>query len=46
MNGRMKYTVPNVFLGLTGKVNGQLYIVIHGKEGIVTEVQFSFTIYS
>lgn len=44
MNGRMKYTIPNAFLGLTGKVNGQLYIAVHGKEDIVTEVEFSFTI--
>ncbi|QDR64974.1 DUF2479 domain-containing protein [Mammaliicoccus sciuri] len=44
MNGRMKYTIPNAFLGLTGKVNGQLYIAVHGKEDIVTEVEFNFTI--
>ncbi|PTK16708.1 hypothetical protein BUZ90_02640 [Mammaliicoccus sciuri] len=44
MNGRMKYTIPNAFLGLTGKVNGQLYIAVHGKKDIVTEVEFSFTI--
>lgn len=44
MNGRMKYTIPNAFLGLKGKVNGQLYIAVHGKEDIVTEVEFSFTI--
>lgn len=44
MNGRLKYTIPNEFLGLTGKVNGQLYISVHGKEDIVTEVEFSFKI--
>ena len=44
MNGRLKYTIPNEFLGLTGKVNGQLYIAVHGKEDIVTEVEFSFKI--
>ena len=44
MNGRLKYTIPNEFLGLTGKVNGQLYIAVHGKEDIVTEVDFSFNI--
>ncbi|MCC2090309.1 BppU family phage baseplate upper protein [Mammaliicoccus sciuri] len=44
MNGRMKYTIPNAFLGLTGNVNGQLFIAVHGKEDIVTEVEFSFKI--
>lgn len=44
MNGRMKYTIPNVFLGLTGNVKGQLFIAVHGKEDIVTEVEFSFKI--
>ena len=44
MNGRLKYTIPNEFLGLTGKVNGQLYIAVHGKEDIVTELEFSFKI--
>ncbi|WP_301420022.1 BppU family phage baseplate upper protein [Mammaliicoccus lentus] len=44
MNGRLKFTIPNEFLGLTGKVNGQLYIAVHGKEDIVTEVEFSFKI--
>ena len=44
MNGRLKYTIPKEFLGLTGKVNGQLYIAVHGKEDIVTEVEFSFKI--
>ncbi|MEX5936101.1 BppU family phage baseplate upper protein [Mammaliicoccus sciuri] len=44
MNGRMKYTIPNGFLGLTGNVNGQLFIAVHGKEDIVSEVEFSFKI--
>lgn len=44
LNGRLKYTIPNEFLGLTGKVDGQLYIAVHGKEDIVTEVEFSFNI--
>ncbi|WP_436868466.1 BppU family phage baseplate upper protein [Mammaliicoccus sciuri] len=44
MKGRMKYTIPNVFLGLTGNVNGQLFIAVHGKEDIITEVEFSFKI--
>lgn len=44
LNGRLKYTIPNDFLSLTGKVNGQLYIAIHGKEDIVTEIEFSFDI--
>src|SRR5699024_3934653 len=44
MNWHLKYTIPNEFLGLTGKVNGQLYIAVHGKEDIVTEVDFSFNI--
>ena len=44
LNGQLKYTIPNEFLGLTGKVDGQLYIAVHGKEDIVTEVDFSFNI--
>lgn len=44
LNGRLKYTIPNEFLGLTGRVDGQLYIAVHGKEDIVTEVDFSFNI--
>ena len=44
INGKMKYTIPNEFLGIVGKVDGQLYIAIHGKEDIVTEVEFSFNI--
>ena len=44
MKGLLKYTIPNEFLGLTGLVNGQIYIAIHDKEDIVTEVEFSFFI--
>lgn len=44
MNGKMKYTIPNEFLSLIGKVDGQIYIAVHGKEDIVTEVEFSFNI--
>ena len=44
LNGQLKYTIPNEFLSLTGKVDGQLYIAVHGKEDIVTEVDFSFNI--
>ncbi|WP_432718113.1 BppU family phage baseplate upper protein [Staphylococcus equorum] len=44
MNGKMKYTIPNEFLSLVGKVDGQIYIAVHGKEDIVTEVEFSFNI--
>ena len=44
INGKMKYTIPNEFLGIVGKVDGQIYIAVHGKEDIVTEVEFSFNI--
>lgn len=44
MNGKMKYTIPNEFLSLVGKVDGQIYIAVHGKEDIVTEVEFTFNI--
>ena len=44
MNGILKYTIPNEFLGLIGKVTGQLYIAVYGTEDIVTEVEFSFDI--
>lgn len=44
MNGKMKYTIPNEFLSIVGKVDGQIYIAVHGKEDIVTEVEFSFNI--
>ena len=44
LNGKLKYTIPKEFLSLVGKVDGQLYIAVHGKEDIVTEVEFSFNI--
>ena len=44
MNGKLEYVIPNEFLSLTGNVKGQLYIAIHGKEEIVTEVEFNFEI--
>ena len=44
MNGKMKYTIPNEFLSLVGKVDGQIYIAVHGKEDIVTEVEFTFNV--
>src|SRR5699024_10229259 len=44
LNGKAKYTIPSEFLKHTGKVQGQLFIAIHGKEDIVTEVEFTFGI--
>ncbi|WP_436884060.1 BppU family phage baseplate upper protein [Mammaliicoccus sciuri] len=50
MNGVLKYTIPNDFLGLANKDNktvkiiGQTWIAIHGKEDIVTHAEFSFSI--
>ena len=44
MNGILRYTIPNEFLGITGKVTGQLYVAVHGTEDIVTEVEFTFDI--
>ena len=44
MNGKVKYTVPKEFLTHTGNVKGQVWIAIHGKEDMITEVEFSFTI--
>ena len=44
MNGILRYTIPNEFLGITGKVTGQLYVAVHGVEDIVTEVEFTFDI--
>ena len=44
MNGKVKYTVPKEFLTHTGYVKGQVWIAIHGKEDMITEVEFSFTI--
>lgn len=50
MNGVLKYTIPNDFLGLANKDNktvkiiGQTWIAVHGKEDIVTHAEFSFSI--
>ncbi|WP_436895185.1 BppU family phage baseplate upper protein [Mammaliicoccus sciuri] len=50
MNGVLKYTIPNDFLGLANKDNktvkiiGQTWIAVHGKEDIVTHTEFSFSI--
>ena len=44
MNGKVKYTIPNEFLTHTGSVKGQVWIAVHGKEDMITEVEFSFTI--
>lgn len=50
MNGVLKYTIPNDFLGLANKDNktvkiiGQTWITVHGKEDIVTHAEFSFSI--
>lgn len=50
MNGKLKYTIPNDFLGLANKdsktmnVVGQTWIAVRGKEDIVTHVEFSFSI--
>lgn len=44
LNGKVKYTVPKEFLTHTGSVKGQVWIAIHGKEDMITEVEFSFTV--
>lgn len=44
MNGKVKYTVPKEFLTHTGSVKGQVWIAVHGKEDMITEVEFNFTI--
>lgn len=44
LNGKVKYTVPKEFLTHTGSVKGQVWIAIHGKEDMVTEVEFNFNI--
>lgn len=44
LNGKVKYTVPKEFLTHTGSVKGQVWIAVHGKEDMITEVEFSFTI--
>lgn len=44
MNGKVRYTIPKEFLSHSGNVQAQVWIAVHGKEDIVTEVQFSFEI--
>lgn len=44
LDGKVKYTVPKEFLTHTGSVKGQVWIAVHGKEDMITEVEFSFTI--
>ena len=44
LNGKVKYTIPKEFLTHTGSVKGQVWIAVHGKEDIITEVEFSFSI--
>lgn len=44
LNGKVKYTVPKELLTHTGSVKGQVWIAVHGKEDMITEVEFSFTV--
>ncbi len=44
LNGKVKYTIPKEFLRHTGNVKGQVWIAVHGKEDMVTEVEFNFSI--
>ena len=44
LNGKVSYTIPKEFLTHTGSVKGQVWIAVHGKEDIITEVEFSFSI--
>src|SRR5699024_7864275 len=44
LNGKVKYTIPKEFLTHTGSVKGQVWIAIHGKEDMITEVEFNFTV--
>ena len=44
LNGKVSYTIPKEFLTHTGSVKGQVWITVHGKEDMITEVEFSFTI--
>lgn len=44
LNGQVRYTIPKEFLSHSGNVQAQVWIAVHGKEDIVTEVQFSFEI--
>ena len=42
--GKVKYTIPKEFLTHTGSVKGQVWVAVHGKEDVITEVEFSFSI--
>ena len=42
--GKVKYTIPKEFLTHTGSVKGQVWVAVHGKEDVITEVEFNFTI--
>ncbi len=42
--GKVKYTIPKEFLTHTGSVKGQVWVAVHGKEDIITEVEFNFAI--
>lgn len=44
INGKVQYTIPKEFLTHIGNVKGQVWIAIHGKEDMITEVDFTFTI--
>ncbi|MDU0461917.1 phage baseplate upper protein [Staphylococcus ureilyticus] len=44
LNGKVSYTIPKEFLTHTGSVKGQVWIAVHGKEDMITEVEFSFSI--
>lgn len=44
MNGIVTYTLPNEILERTGKVTGQIYIGVKGKEDTVVQRLFSFDI--
>ncbi len=44
LNGKVKYTIPKEFLTHTGSVKGQVWVAVHGKEDVITEVEFNFTI--
>ena len=44
LNGKVSYTIPKEFLTHTGSVKGQVWIAVHGKEDMITEVEFSFTV--
>src|SRR5699024_9725142 len=44
LNGKVSYTIPKEFLTHTGSVKGQVWIAVHGKEDMITEVDFNFNI--